>query len=143
MGDFMKAQGVEPDLILCSTAVRARQTLDLVLPRLPCVPQVAHEDGLYLASAPRLLARVRKLEPPVRHALLIGHDPGMHMLAVELSGEGAAKSLEALAAKFPTAALAVIQFSTRDWSKIAPARGRLELFQPCPSLNLRHAGPHR
>ena len=77
MGAYMAAQGIAPELILCSTAVRARQTLDLVLPHLSVAPTVVHEAALYLAAASVLLARVRKIDAKVGHVMLIGHDPGM------------------------------------------------------------------
>ena len=64
----------------------------------------------------------------MRHVLIVGHDPGMQGLALELSGSGADQALQALAAKFPTAGLAVIRFKARDWSKVGPGKGRLELF---------------
>jgi len=128
MGAYMAAQGVAPELILCSPAVRARQTLDLVLPHLAGGPTVVHEDALYLAAPSVLLARVRKIEGKVRHVMIVGHDPAMQVLSLELSGSGDPEKLQALARKFPTAALAVMRFKARKWSKVGPAKGRLDLF---------------
>ena len=128
MGAYMKKHRIAPQLILCSTAARTRQTLDLVLPHLAGPPAVAYEDALYLAAAKALLARVRKIDPKVTHALLVGHDPGMHELAVDLAATGDAEALAALARKFPTAGLAVIGFKASAWSTIASRKGRLELF---------------
>ena len=128
MGEFMAAQGIGPELILCSPAVRTRQTLDLVLPYLEGGPTVLYEEGLYLAPASQLLGRVRKVEARVRHVMLVGHDPGMHGLAVELAGSGAHKLMQVLAAKFPTAGLAVLDFEFDDWSKIEPGTGQLRIF---------------
>jgi phosphohistidine phosphatase len=128
MGAYMAEQGLSPDLILCSPAARARQTLGLVLPHLSGGPTVVYEDNFYLAAPSLLLARIRRIEADVRHAMIVGHDPGMHVLALELSGSGEAKNLQALAAKFPTAGLAVIGFKVRDWSKVGPGKGRLEQF---------------
>lgn len=119
MGAYMAAEGLAPELILCSPAVRARQTLDLVLPRIAGGPTVVYEDGFYLAAPSVMLARVRRIE---------GHDPGMQGLALELAGTGEAELLQALAVKFPTGGLAVIRFKARDWSKVGPAKGRLERF---------------
>ncbi len=127
MGAFMAEHGIEPDLILCSPAVRTRQTLDLVLPYL-AGPTVVYEEGFYLAAASQLLARVRKVEARVRHVMIIGHDPGMHGLAIELAGAGAPESMQALAVKFPTAGLAVFDFDLSDWSMVAPGIGQLRLF---------------
>ena len=128
MGAYMAAQGLAPELVLCSPAVRARQTLDLVLPRLAAGPTVVYEDRFYLAAPSVMLARVRKIEAKVRHVLIVGHDPGMQGLALELAGSGDAEALRSLGRKFPTGALAVIRFNARDWSRIGPAKGRLELF---------------
>ncbi len=128
MGAYMATHGIVPELILCSSAVRARQTLALVLPSFADAPTVVYEDGLYLASASALLARIRKIDAKVKHALVVGHDPGMHGLALELSNSGNAKELEALASKFPTAGLAVITFNVRRWSQVKSAAGRLICF---------------
>jgi len=128
MGAYMKKHAIVPELILCSSAVRTRQTLDLVLPCLSGTPTVAHEDGLYLAAAKTLLARVRRIGPEISHAMLVGHDPGMHELAMDLAGSGDAEALAALARKFPTAGLAVIAFKASAWSKIGSGKGHLELF---------------
>ncbi len=128
VGAYLAEQGLAPELVLCSPAVRARQTLDLVLPHLAGGPTVVYEDSLYLAAPSVLLARLRKIEGKVRRVMVIGHDPGMQGLALELSGTGDPKMLQALAGKFPTAACAVIRFKAREWAKIGPAKGRIELF---------------
>ncbi len=88
MGRFMAKNGVSPELVLCSSSVRTRQTLDLVLAHLSPAPTVAYEDAIYLAAASMLLQRVRKVaaKATTRHGG--GHDPGMHQLAVELAGCG-------------------------------------------------------
>ncbi len=125
MGAYMARQGLAPALILCSSAVRARQTLELVRPHLGGNPATQFADGLYLATPAALLQRLRKLGADVETVLLIGHNPGMHNLAVNLSGSGEKKSLEALAGKFPTAALAVLTFNEHEWSQIAAGGGRL------------------
>jgi phosphohistidine phosphatase len=128
MGAFMAAEGPAPDLILCSPALRTRQTLDLVLPYLVDGPTVVYEEAFYLAAASQLLARLRKVDGPVHHVMIIGHDPGMHGLALELAGSGEPEQMQALAAKFPTAGLAVLVFEADDWSEIGPGAGHLQLF---------------
>jgi phosphohistidine phosphatase len=124
MGAYMAQQGLTPDLILASSAVRARQTLELVRPHLGN-PTTQFADALYLATPAALLQRLRKLGADAETVLLIGHNPGLHSLAVTLSGSGEKKRLEALGGKFPTAALAVLTFKERDWSEITAAGGRL------------------
>ena len=129
MGAFMAEHGIAPELILCSPSVRTRQTLDLVLPHLRRRPTVVYEDALLSwRGLARCWQRVRKVEAKVRHVMIVGHDPGMHGLAIELAGLRRPGLLQTLAAKFPTAALAVIVFEGRSWSKVKPGTGRLELF---------------
>jgi len=128
MGAYMAEHGIAPELILCSRAVRARQTLDLVLPCLAGGPTVVYEQDLYLAPPSVLLARLRKVVAKIRRVLIVGHDPGMQALAVELAGAGDPRMLQAIAAKFPTAALAVFTFKARDWGKVGPGKGRLDAF---------------
>jgi phosphohistidine phosphatase len=127
MGAYMARQKLTPNLILCSSAVRARQTLELVRPHLGN-PATQFADALYLASPAKLLARLHKLDADIAAVMLIGHNPGLHNLAVSLSGSGDKASRAALAAKFPTAALAVLTFAARDWAAIAPGGGRLVEF---------------
>jgi phosphohistidine phosphatase len=128
MGAYLVAQGLLPELILCSSATRTRQTLALVLPHLSGQPEVMVEDGLYLATSTALLSRLRRVGSGIVRVMMIGHNPGMHGLATMLSGSGEEKALKALGAKFPTAALAAITFAEGDWSQIAPASGRLTHF---------------
>jgi phosphohistidine phosphatase len=128
MGAFMAAHGLAPQLILCSPAVRTRQTLDLVVPHLPGQPTVVYQDDFYLAAPSVLLARLRKVGGKIGHVMVVGHNPGMQGLAVALAGEGEARMLQALSGKFPTAGLAVIRFKVRSWAKVGHGTGRLELF---------------
>jgi phosphohistidine phosphatase len=128
MGAYMVAHKIAPELVLCSPAVRARQTLDLLLPHLGSDPTVVYEDGFYLASSSSLLTRVRPIESKMHHVMIVGHDPGLHGLALALSGEGNPEELQALSAKFPTAGLAVIVFKARDWSGVKEGAGRLTRF---------------
>jgi phosphohistidine phosphatase len=134
MGAFMAEQGLAPQLILCSPAVRARQTLELLLPELSGSPTVEYEEAFYLAAPSVLLGRVRKIGPKVHHVMIVGHDPGMQGLATDLAGTGDAEALAALARKFPTAGLAVIRFKAREWAKIGPGKGHLDIFMTPKTL---------
>ena len=126
---YMREEGLVPDLVLCSTAVRTRATLALLVAELgPPAPTIRFDDALYLAPSDVILARVRAAEPGVRHIMVIGHNPGLHALALELVGDGDRKTVAALATEFPTAALAVFGFDVAQWSDVAVAGGRLERF---------------
>ena len=128
MGVFIARQRLAPDLILCSPAVRTRQTLDLVLPRLKASPEIVYEDTLYPGAPAAMLKRLQRVASRVRHAMLIGHNPGLQALANALVEDGAEEDLEALAEKLPTAGLAVIEFDRTSWSKVKAGVGHLKLF---------------
>ena len=76
---YLEAAKVEPDLILCSSAVRARNTMLAILPGLPQRPRSAIEEGLYLAPVTELLDRLSALDD-VGSVMLIGHNPGLEDL---------------------------------------------------------------
>lgn len=128
VGAYMAREGLRPQLVLCSAAVRTRQTLDLVLPHLTGAPEVSYERGLYLASGNAMLARLHAVPATVTHVMVVGHDPGMHEIALALAGTGDRESLATLARKFPTAGLAVISFEGLRWPDVAAGKGRLLRF---------------
>ena len=127
MGRYMAAEGLEPDVVLCSTAVRARQTLELAASEWKSSPEIRFEEGLYHAGPADMLRAVRSLEDTFGHAMLVGHNPGMHALALNLTGAADEGDLEAMRFKFPTAALAVIDFEG-PWTALAAGEGRLRMF---------------
>jgi phosphohistidine phosphatase len=107
MGRLMREEDLVPDLALSSTATRARRTWDLVAAELGREVPVQHLRGLYLAPPGRMLEAVRRQDATaVRRLLLVGHDPGMHALAVRLAGRGDPALIQRLREKFPTCALA-------------------------------------
>jgi phosphohistidine phosphatase len=121
----MRAQELEPELVLCSTARRARETLERIEPAIGRAP-VRVESELYGASAHDLLARLHRLPDDVGSVLVIGHNPGMHELALELAGPA-----PELRGKFPTAALATLAFHGSGWGELGPdATELVELTRP-------------
>ena len=128
MGAYMREKGYEPALVLCSTAVRAKETLRLILPALVPKPRIRYSKDLYLAEWTALLAKVHKAPVDVSQLLLIGHNPGMEQLAIALAlrPHDAAERARAqrLAQKFPTAALAVFEFEGTSWGAVEPGLGR-------------------
>lgn len=117
MGRAMARRGFLPDLVLCSTAKRTAETLDLVLPFLTPAPECRLEPGLYHAEAAAILERAAALDGAVNAALFIGHNPGLEELALRLAGDGPiARRIEE---KFPTCALAVFESAAPDWRRAA------------------------
>jgi phosphohistidine phosphatase len=126
---YLKREELLPNLVLCSGAVRTRATLALILAEIGrAAPEIRYDDTLYLADPETILQRVKDVEPQHTHLMVIGHNPGMHALALELTGGGERKAVAALATEFPTAALAVLTFDATRWSDINAASGRLEHF---------------
>ena len=129
IGGFIRDSALVPDLVLCSDAVRARATLTLVLAEIATAPpRIVLDDALYLAEPSLLVARIASIEPATRHAMVVGHNPGLHALALALSGTGERELLATLAAKLPTAGLAVLDLDIEAWAEIGPGRGRLRAF---------------
>jgi len=128
MARCMADSDVAPELILCSAAQRARETLALTLPcfRHDCEIHIDH--SLYLADAAALLEHIRDLPAGIVRCMLIGHNPGFHQLAVLLAGNGDETDLANLRAGFPTCAVAGIEFALPVWRDIGPGSGRLRCF---------------
>lgn len=126
----MRDLGLQPDLVLVSSARRTLQTLDALRP-FEDNALVEPMDALYLASASQLLDAVRKTPETVRSLLLIGHNPGLHELALTLIGEAPAgrkgSPAERLAEGYPTAALAEFTLGG-PWRAAAEGGGRLVRF---------------
>ena len=138
MGHWLRAAGCIPDEVLCSAALRAAQTWQLVQPALGSAPPVVFDDRVYEADAVRLLTMIRRTSAPVRTLLVVGHDPALPELARTLAaaapeaeaGPGSQAMLaaaERMRAKFPTAAVAAFAFRGR-WDQLAPGTARLACF---------------
>jgi phosphohistidine phosphatase len=126
---YLAQRPVRPSFALCSTARRALDTLSPIRRHLG-IPYRA-ERGLYLAEPGPLRERLARLEEPEANVLLVGHNPGLHELAEQLAGAGDRSARAQLRERFPTAALAVLQFEIEHWSEIAPGGGSLvELTTP-------------
>lgn len=129
MGAYLVKLEPPPALILCSTSLRTRETLDEILAAFDREPQLFFEDALYLAGASRLLDRLHRLPEDAESVLLIGHNPGLHQLAASLASEAGT-----LAEGFPTAALAVLRVPDR-WSALRPHQAKLVDFRTPKSLS--------
>jgi phosphohistidine phosphatase len=128
MGNVLNELNFEPQLILCSSAKRTRETLALMQPSLKGSEETVFDDQLYLTSPETLYARLKAVPVGTKSVLMIGHNPGLHGLALMLLGTGDAKSISRLEDKFPTAALAIFTFPQVAWRDLTPASGRLEAF---------------
>lgn len=128
MARAMSERGIEPELVLCSSAQRTVDTLALVLPELKIEPEVVYEDALYQASPDDMLGMLRGLQPGARNVLIVGHNPEIQALALGLVGAGPKDLRNRLAEKYPTGGLAVINFTAGLWSSVDAGSGSLSLF---------------
>ena len=127
MGAYMRAQGLIPELALCSTARRARETFALAAAALGDDIPVRFLRELYAATPGDLLHQVQQVSDRVHALLLVGHNPAIGQLAARLADSGEAETLRRLRTKYPTCALAVLQFDAGGWAHVSDG-ARLERF---------------
>jgi phosphohistidine phosphatase len=139
---YMSSMGPPPDLVLCSTAARTRETLNIVQDNAPRTVgggnvKIEFDDGLYHAAPMDLLGRLQRLADHVGVVLLIGHNPGLEHLALGLTEEHADCTAEnvsgkvllgRMAIKFPTAALAVLETEIKSWRYLKAGGAMLRQF---------------
>lgn len=124
MGEHLRVAGLRPDLVVSSPSRRTRETLD----RLGLEgPEVRLADAVYQATDDELLGLVREVPEAVGSILLIGHNPAMQELAVQLCGDDRGVKAQQLREKFPTGALAVFEIDGA-WRKLVSGSARLVSF---------------
>jgi phosphohistidine phosphatase len=132
MAAYMEKTAVAPELVLCSTARRTVETLDLVRPAFGDGVTIKYENGLYLAEPRQLLDRLRHVDDAVQRVMMIGHNPGIAQFAAELCAspeDAAAEKLhKRMRDKFSTCALAVVRLPAKAWKDVKPGRGALKDF---------------
>ena len=130
MRQAMRDLGLAPDVVLVSTARRTMETLELLEP-FDDAPLIEPMDTLYLANPFQLTAALHGVAETVRSVLLIGHNPGLHDLALTLAGPvqvaSGTAAARALAAGFPTGALAEFVVAG-SWWDLREGGGRLVRF---------------
>lgn len=123
LGLWLHERTLQPQRVLCSTAMRTRETLALLELSSPA----EFMQSLYLASAGDMLAMVQNCDDAVHHLCLIGHNPGMHGLAALLAGEYVREAdADQLASRYPTCGLVSLVIDT-PWAQLAPQVGTVDL----------------
>ena len=128
MGEEMRSLAIAYDLVLVSPARRAVETWEILKSEWRSGFAVREEAQLYGASAEQLADLVAETEDVVNRLLLVGHNPGLHHLAFDLTQGDTSVPHEQLAAKFPTGALAKIELPIASWADFHGSRGRLARF---------------
>lgn len=109
MGELLSSMDLVPEVILCSTARRARQTVEYLLHTLPFEGEVVYTRDLYHSSPREYLKKLRQLDDTFSIAMIVGHNPGMEFALEEFSGEWE---------RMPTAAVARIDFQFDHWAEV-------------------------
>jgi len=129
-GEWLAAQGLLPDVVLCSPAARTRETWSRVAKGLAgtgSVPEASFDEAIYDASLPTLRGVVRSIDEGCRTALLIGHNPGMHDLVVDLADHEQETARALAGASFPTSGIAVLEIGCA-WADVSTGRAALLEF---------------
>lgn len=131
IGKELKRRGVHFDLVLASMAARVRETIDGVQEKYHFDAPIQFDPRIYLASPETLLSILHALPESVHAPLMVGHNPGLERLVVELTRDDDQGLRHHVAQKFPTAAFAVVELPARRWSEVEAGSGKLsELLLP-------------
>jgi phosphohistidine phosphatase len=128
----VNAAGIAPELVLCSSARRTRETLEGVA----VGGEHVIESDLYGASCEEVLERLHRVPEEVGSVMLVGHNPTLQALVLRLSDGDAAADASHLAEvrrKFPTGALATLTFDG-TWEELSPRSARLASYVRPKSL---------
>ena len=125
---WLRTQARRPELVVCSSAARARETWDLVARELQPVPEVDVRRALYDAGADQVIATASATPARVGALMLVGHNPALEDAARLLAGAGDARALAAMRRKYPTAAVAELSFEVDRWSDVSRDTGYLARF---------------
>jgi phosphohistidine phosphatase len=128
VGAYLANHSFRPDRVLVSPAARTRDTWRQVAAALLVTPDAGFDQRIYNATPQTLFNVLAEGPDGARAVLMLGHNPGLHELAVLLVANGDIDLRERLRENFPTSGIAVIDFALDSWSKLHPHSGRLERF---------------
>lgn len=129
MGRYIAHHGFSPELVLASTSKRTVETAELAFAAVKQTPECHDLEGLYLAEPQAIVSIIRRVPRKQKCICIVGHNPGLEACAGALMREPLRRKershFDALEEKFPTCALAVLDFDVAQWRAIAPGTGTL------------------
>lgn len=127
-GGWFRAEGPAPDLVLCSDAVRARQTWEVVAGSLAASPRLRTEAALYDSGPGEVIELLRSVGTRPATVVVVGHEPTMSATGLLLAGPGSdPAALSRMSVKFPTTGIAVLRLDG-PWHRLEPGAAALETF---------------
>lgn len=127
MGAYMFKEGIKPQKVICSDAMRTRETWAQI-ESIYCPPDIEYTRKLYMASANEMLLLLAALPEEISSVMLIAHNPGVHQLSLKLAKNGDEGLIDMLHLKFPTCALTIVDLAETPWANVASAQGTLKDF---------------
>jgi len=134
IGAYMARHALVPDRALVSPAARSEETWKHAVAAFRSAPAATSDQRIYDASPQTLVGLIKETPDSVHTLLVVGHNPGLHELALLLIASGDIDTRERMREKLPTSGLAIIDFAFDNWAKLHPHSGRLERFVDPRSL---------
>lgn len=128
IGAYIKLKKYIPSLVLSSPSKRTSETYDLVMQSAGVMPPCIYEKRLYLASVDNIIDYLQNINEDVDSLMIIGHNPGLHHLALTMAQPISSDLHAALELKYPTGTLAVLKFPAKTWQQVASGEGELVDF---------------
>ncbi len=131
MGAYMVKKNITPDLILCSAALRTRETFELLNTTAEFEGEVRFLEELYLIGETQLTKLLRNISSDFKHIFVLAHNPGIHDMVVSLASPPSIGKLSRLVYDFPTSSMVAFVFDISSWTELKPGTGKLiELATP-------------
>ena len=127
IGKFFKKKKLVPDIVYCSTAVRAKQTWDLINRIVEKKKNIIYEDQLYMANSSIFMNFVKKTNDNFKTLMIVSHNPGIESFCLELSKENN-EYINDIKTKYPTGSLAILKVNLKKWSEIRYESGIIYEF---------------
>lgn len=134
IGGYMATHHLVPERVMLSPAARCQQTWKYAAAAMKPSPAAMSVEKLYDATPHAILAVIKDQPASVHTLMVVGHNPGMHELALMLTASGDVEARERLGEKLPTSGLVIVDFAFDDWNRLHPQSGRLERFVSPKSL---------
>ncbi len=128
LGSAMKKHGYTPEMVICSSATRTRQTFETLSATWGVLPDISYQERLYNGGAGDYLDMLQHLSDSIQSVLLVGHNPSVHALASMLNDESDTVLTQKLISGYHPATLSVFDCPCDDWAELAPYQNKLIFY---------------